>query len=81
MNVHVRAAGRPNQRFALLCRDFLRAHPATATAYGLFKQRLATVGIDSAIYAEIKDPVFDLIVQAAETWATTTAWQPGPTGA
>lgn len=28
VNIHVRQAGKPNQRYALLVRDFLRAHPA-----------------------------------------------------
>lgn len=30
-HLHVRVAGRPNQRYALLFRDYLRAHPAAAT--------------------------------------------------
>jgi GrpB-like predicted nucleotidyltransferase (UPF0157 family) len=81
INVHVRAAGRPNQRYALLCRDFLRDHSAAAEAYGLFKLRLAALGIDSGVYADIKDPVFDLIVQAAERWATAVRWEPGPSDA
>src|SRR5262245_34823542 len=29
-HTHVRALGRPNQRYPLLFRDYLRAHPATA---------------------------------------------------
>ena len=57
MNIHVRVAGRRNQRYALLCRDFLRSRPAAAQAYGLFKHRLAAVGIESGVYADIKDPV------------------------
>jgi GrpB-like predicted nucleotidyltransferase (UPF0157 family) len=81
MNVHVRAAGRPNQRFALLCRDYLRTHPEAVEAYALFKQRLADVGMDGDVYADIKDPVFDLIVQAAEVWAHSVGWEPGPSDA
>ena len=34
INVHVRRAGRPNQRFALLFRNYLVAHPPAARAYG-----------------------------------------------
>jgi GrpB-like predicted nucleotidyltransferase (UPF0157 family) len=79
INVHIRVAGRPNQRYALLCRDFLRAHPSAVEAYALFKQRLAAQGMDSGVYADIKDPVFDLIMLAAEAWAAMTGWQPGPT--
>lgn len=81
MNVHIRVAGRPNQRYALLCRDFLRAHPQAVAAYALFKQRLAAVGMDSGVYADIKDPVFDLIMLAAEPWAAITGWQPQPSDA
>jgi GrpB-like predicted nucleotidyltransferase (UPF0157 family) len=77
MNIHVRVTGRRNQRYALLCRDFLRSHPAAAQAYGLFKHRLAAVGIESGVYAEIKDPVFDLIMEAAEAWAPAVRWTPG----
>src|SRR6266571_218663 len=33
VNLHVRAAGRPNQRYPLLFRDYLRAHPDSAAAY------------------------------------------------
>jgi GrpB-like predicted nucleotidyltransferase (UPF0157 family) len=32
-HLHVRLAGRPNQLYPLLFRDYLRAHPATAPAY------------------------------------------------
>ena len=81
MNVHVRAAGRPNQRYALLCRDFLRANPTAAEAYALFKQRLAAQGMEIGAYVDIKDPVFDLIMHAAESWAARTGWRPGPSDA
>ena len=40
-NVHLRLEGRYNQRYALLCRDYLRAHPAAARAYGEAKLSLA----------------------------------------
>jgi GrpB-like predicted nucleotidyltransferase (UPF0157 family) len=33
VNIHVRESGRANQRYALLFRDYLRAHPAAAEAY------------------------------------------------
>jgi GrpB-like predicted nucleotidyltransferase (UPF0157 family) len=81
MNVHVRVAGRPNQRYALLCRDFFRAHPTAAEAYASFKQRLAAQGMESGAYVDIKDPVFDLIMHAAESWAARIGWQPAPSDA
>src|SRR5262249_58443109 len=39
-NLHVRQAGRANQRYALLFRDYLRAHPAPAAAYAEVKRQL-----------------------------------------
>jgi len=81
IHVHTRAAGRPNQRFALLFRDYLRAQPDAAAAYAEVKRRLAALEIDSLVYADVKDPVVDLIVQAAELWAAQTDWAPGPSDA
>ncbi|MCA9874298.1 MAG: GrpB family protein [Anaerolineales bacterium] len=80
-NTHVRLAGRPNQRYALLFRDHLRAHPATAAAYAELKRRLAAHLADPARYPEVKDPAVDLIYFAAEAWAATAGWQPGPSDA
>jgi GrpB-like predicted nucleotidyltransferase (UPF0157 family) len=77
-HVHVRAVGQANQRYALLFRDYLRAHPAAAAAYGEVKRRLAQLDIDRATYTDTKDPVCDLIMVAAEAWAQQTDWQPGP---
>jgi GrpB-like predicted nucleotidyltransferase (UPF0157 family) len=40
-HTHVRLPARPNQRYPLLFRDYLRAHPATAESYAELKRRLA----------------------------------------
>ena len=40
-NIHIRIEGKPNQVYALLFRDYLRANPGTALAYGEFKRRAA----------------------------------------
>jgi GrpB-like predicted nucleotidyltransferase (UPF0157 family) len=78
-NVHVRADGAANQRYALLFRDYLRAHPGSAAAYAETKRRLAHYLPDNrSAYVLIKDPVCDLIAAAAESWAKTIHWQPGP---
>ena len=45
-NIHVRQSGRPNQRYALLFRDYLVVHPLAAVAYGELKRRLAAL-VDS----------------------------------
>ncbi len=74
-NLHVRERGRFNQRYALLCRDFLRSHPRAAAAYGVVKQQLAARFADDAdAYYDIKDPVFDIIMAGAEEWASRTGW-------
>lgn len=76
-NIHIRVAGRPNQVYALLFRDYLRAHPITAQTYAQFKARAAALlPDDSATYAELKDPVCDLIYLPARVWADETGWQP-----
>jgi GrpB-like predicted nucleotidyltransferase (UPF0157 family) len=77
-NTHVRVQGRANQRYALLFRDYLRAHPGTAESYAELKRRLAQHFAEPRMYAEVKDPAVDLIYLAAEEWATSMHWQPGP---
>ena len=81
-NVHVRIDGRWNQRYALLCRDFLRAHPNTAAAYGEVKRQLARLfPNDAESYYDVKDPAFDLFMSLAAERADRTEWEPGPTDA
>ena len=77
-HTHVRLLGRHNQRYPLLFRDYLRAHPATAESYAELKRRLAENLADPLTYPDVKDPAVDLIYLAAEEWAVATFWQPGP---
>jgi GrpB-like predicted nucleotidyltransferase (UPF0157 family) len=77
-NTHMRVHGRPNQRYALLFRDYLRAHPKTAPAYARLTRQLAENLADADTYPDVKDPAVDLIFFAAEDWAIRTHWQPGP---
>ncbi len=79
VNVHVRLAGRSNQRYPLLFRDYLRAHSAIAEAYAQVKQGLVEHQLDnSEAYYAVKDPVCDIIIGGAEAWATATEWKLGP---
>ncbi len=74
-NVHVRRAGSGNGRYALLFRDYLRAHPLAAAAYGQAKMALAQHGpTDWDLYYDVKDPVCDIIMAGAEDWAASTRW-------
>ncbi len=76
-HIHVRVAGKPNQRYPLLFRDYLRAHPRSAQAVEIIKRQLAKHhGNDVETYYDIKDPVYDLIWDAAQTWAKFTHWEP-----
>ena len=77
VNLHIRVDGRANQRYALLFRDYLRSHPATAKAYGQFKRLAAGLPFqDTGAYADLKDPVCDLVYLPAEEWAARTGWAP-----
>ena len=81
VHLHVRQRGRFNQRFSVLSRDFLRTHPCSAGAYAAIKQRLALLFPDNEdAYYDIKDPVFDIIMDAAEEWARRVAWSLPPSG-
>jgi GrpB-like predicted nucleotidyltransferase (UPF0157 family) len=75
-NIHARRAGGANGRYALLFRDYLRAHPLAAAAYARTKRALAAHGeTDWDLYYDVKDPVCDIIIAAAEDWATSVDWR------
>ncbi len=81
-HIYVRVAGRWNQRYALLCRDYLRSHAGAANAYAEIKRQLARYfPNDAEAYYDIKDPVFDVIMAGAEDWASFTNWTPDTTNA
>jgi GrpB-like predicted nucleotidyltransferase (UPF0157 family) len=74
VNLHVRRAGSPNERFALLFRDWFRSHPEAVPAYASFKLDLAEICSDVEMYSDIKDPVADLVIAVAEEWALSVGW-------
>lgn len=76
-NLHVRAVGQPNHRYALLFRDYLRATSSAVAAYAQIKTALARLHPDDPrAYDDVKDPVCDLIMDAAELWAAGEGWRP-----
>jgi GrpB-like predicted nucleotidyltransferase (UPF0157 family) len=75
VNLHVRKVGSPNERLALLFRDWFRSHPAATPAYGTIKESITAVTCDTNGYAEMKDPVVDLVFVAAEAWARSANWK------
>ncbi|GAA5191701.1 hypothetical protein GCM10023322_49700 [Rugosimonospora acidiphila] len=76
INLHCRVAGSPNERLALLFRDWMRAHPLAVAGYASFKRALATITNDLDVYSDIKDPVVDVVIVAAEDWARAIGWTP-----
>jgi GrpB-like predicted nucleotidyltransferase (UPF0157 family) len=76
VNLHVRRTGSPNERLALLFRDWFRAHPEAVPAYASFKRSLAGISPDIHVYSDAKDPVVDLVITVAEEWAVSSGWQP-----
>jgi GrpB-like predicted nucleotidyltransferase (UPF0157 family) len=75
-HLHIRQLGLPNHRYAVLFRDYLRASPSAAANYALVKRELAARhAADVDAYYAVKDPVCDLILDAAERWAASTDWR------
>ena len=69
-NVHVRVDGWPNQQFALLFVDWLKANPGVRDEY-LAAKRAALAAND---YADAKEPWFLDAFWRAKAWAETTGW-------
>lgn len=80
VNLHVRAAGSPGWRYALLFRDWLRNDPEAATLYGDHKRALAELFASTngtRAYAEAKEPWFTGEAwPRMEGWAARTGWAP-----
>jgi len=77
-------AGSFSEQFALLFRDFMRAHPDAATEYADLKMMLARrySGVKGRpAYTEAKGPFIWEIMARADAWAQRTGWMPGPTDA
>ena len=76
VNLHVRRTGSPNERLALLFRDWFRAHPDAVPGYAKFKSELATDVGDIERYTDIKDCVVDVLIAVADEWAAAAGWRP-----
>lgn len=71
-NVHVRVEGRPNQQFALLFVEWLKANPGVRADY-LAAKRAALAAAD---YTRAKEPWFLDNYHRARLWADGTGWRP-----
>ena len=76
VHLHLRVAGSPGWRYALLMRDHLCADPEQRAAYLQLKRELVASAPDSATYGTLKDPWFDEEHLRAEEWAVQTGWRP-----
>lgn len=75
VNCHVRAAGSPAWREALLLRDWLRASPDSAAEYADLKRRLAGIPHESVdAYAQTKTPWVRHALERARAWAQRAGW-------
>lgn len=81
-HLHVRRAGSWSEQFALLFRDYLRAHADDAAAYAELKHRLAAQHRDQReAYVEAKRPFIWQVMERATEWSQATGWEPGPSDA
>jgi dephospho-CoA kinase len=70
--IHLRVDGWPNQRYALLNRDWLAANPAVREEYMAVKRK----ALEAPNYTDAKEPWFADAYGRALTWAETTGWRP-----
>jgi dephospho-CoA kinase len=76
-NLHVRVAGSPGQRVALLFPAWLRAEAAAREEYLTLKRKVAAQHAndpDHDAYAEAKEPWFADALPRAWRWAAETGW-------
>lgn len=81
-HIHVRQAGSWHERFALLFRDYVRAHPGARLQYDAAKRVLAEkFRFQRQRYSEGKETTIWDIMRRADRWAARMGWEPGPSDA
>ncbi|MFJ4026002.1 dephospho-CoA kinase [Paenarthrobacter sp. NPDC089989] len=80
VNLHIRVAGSPGWRYALMFRDWLRADAVARDSYESHKRDLAARfadNQDTAGYADAKEPWFTEVAwPLMEAWAADSGWEP-----
>ena len=77
-HIHVRRSGSWAEQFALLFRDYLRAHADDAKRYESLKRELAEKYREQRHeYTEAKAPFIWEIMAKADRWSQQVAWEPG----
>ncbi|HTY31350.1 dephospho-CoA kinase [Mycobacterium sp.] len=78
-NVHIRVDGWPNQQFALLFVDWLKANPDARADYLAVKRKAEqAAGGDTSRYVAAKELWYPGAYRRAWQWADSTGWQPSP---
>ena len=81
-HIHVCRAGSWREQFALLFRDYMRAHPEDARRYAELKHTLSDqFGEDRQGYTEAKAPFIWQIMVKANQWNQGIGWVPGASDA
>jgi GrpB-like predicted nucleotidyltransferase (UPF0157 family) len=81
-HVHVRRSGSWAEQFALLFRDYLRAHANDCERYERFKRELADQHRERRrAYTVAKGPFIWKIMGRAVQWSQVVGWEPGPSDA
>jgi dephospho-CoA kinase len=71
-NIHIRVDGWPNQQFALLFTEWLKANPAVREEYLAIKRQ----ALEAPDYTEAKEPWFAEAYGRAGEWAESIGWRP-----
>jgi GrpB-like predicted nucleotidyltransferase (UPF0157 family) len=81
-HLHFRRSGSWPEQFALLFRDYLRAHDSDRDDYARLKHELAAqFRFDRAMYVDAKAPFIWSVMQKADVWSQAIGWVPGPSDA
>ena len=78
----MRRSGSWGEQFALLFRDYLRAHADVAREYAALKRQLAAShAADRHGYADAKAPFIWEVMGRADRWSQAIGWRPGSSDA
>ena len=81
-HVHVRKHGSWSEQYALLFRDYVRAHPDVAMKYAALKWQLAKQYRDDRHgYTEAKGPFIWATMSEASEWSQAVGWESGSSDA
>jgi dephospho-CoA kinase len=75
VNIHVRQAGSPGERFARLFPAWLTADPVAREEYATLKEGLAAQGMTMGEYADAKEPWLSAHEARMLAWAEGAGWR------